>query len=477
MGGGAALGAAVPPARPPSPSPSPLPAGGGGVSFAALDSGILGPLFATEAMRAAFADAAFSAAMLKAEAALARAEARVGLVPDALAGAIEAAGPPDPAELGPRTAVSGVPVIPFVKAVQARLPKDLEPGFHKGATTQDIADTALALRLREAFALLETDLAATIDGLARLASSHRETPCVARTYGQHAAPTTFGLKAALWALGLTEVLSDLPAVREAMLAASLAGPVGNLAALGEAGPAVLDGFAAELGLRADAAAWHTRRARVARTGAWIGLLTGALAKLAVDVAHLASTEVGEVAEPFVPGRGGSSAMPHKRNPVSATVIIAAHAAAKGPIATLYEAMAGAHERPAGLWHAEWHALPQLFGLASGALREARALAEGLTVDTERMRQNLDLTRGLLFADAAAGRLGAALGRGAAHDLVERAAGLVREQSRHLRDVLASLPETAGLDLAPAFDLAPAIRASALWADRALAEIDRARRST
>ena len=444
------------------------------MTFSALDSSILGPLFATDAMRAVFADEAFSAAMLKAEAALARAEARAGLVPEALAGAIEAAGAPDPAELGPRTAVSGVPVIPFVKAVQARLPKALEPGFHKGATTQDIADTALVLQLREAFALLEADLAATIDGLARLARAHRETPCVARTYGQHAAPTTFGLKAALWALGLAEVASDLPAVRGAMLAASLAGPVGNLAALGDAGPAVLEGFAAELGLRADAAAWHTRRARVARTGAWIGLLTGALAKLAVDVAHLASTEVGEAAEPYVPGRGGSSAMPHKRNPVSSTVILAAHAAAKGPVATLYEAMAGAHERPAGLWHAEWHALPQLFGLASGALREARALAEGLTVDPGRMRRNLDLTGGLLFADAAAARLGSALGRGAAHDLVERAAGLVRTEGRHLAEVLAGFPEAAEIDLGPAFDLAPSVRASALWADRALAEIDRVR---
>jgi 3-carboxy-cis,cis-muconate cycloisomerase len=444
------------------------------VTFSALDSEILGPLFATDAMRAAFSDAAFSASMLAVEAALARAEARAGLVPDDLAAAIEAAGAPEPAALGPRTAVAGVPVIPFVKAVQERLPKALEGGFHKGATTQDIADTALALRLREAFALLEADLAAAIDGLAALSRAHRETPCVGRTYGQHAAPTSFGLKAALWALGLAEVFSDLPSVRGAMLAASLGGPVGNLSALGEHGPAVLEDFSAELGLRADAAAWHTRRARVARTGAWLGLVAGGLAKIAADVAHLASTEVGEVAEPHVPGRGGSSAMPHKRNPVSSTVILAAHAAAKGPVTTLLDAMAGAHERPAGLWHAEWHALPTLFGLVSGALREARALAEGLVVDAGRMRANIDLTRGLLFADAAAGRLAPALGRGAAHALVERAAGAVRDEGRHLRDVLAALPEAAGIDLAPAFDLAPSVGASALWTDRALAEIRRLR---
>jgi 3-carboxy-cis,cis-muconate cycloisomerase len=214
------------------------------------------------------------------------------------------------------------------------------------------------------------------------------------------------------------------------------------------------------------------------TGAWLATLMGALAKMATDVVHLASTEVGEVAEPYVPGRGGSSAMPHKRNPVSGTVILAAHAAGKGHLSTLYDAMAASHERPAGPWHAEWQALPQLFGLVSGSLREARTLAGGLMVDRTRMRQNIDVTRGLLFADAVAARLAPKLGRHRAHRLIEDAADKVRTSAVPLRDVLASDPAFAAdvpADaLQAAFDLSPSIEAAAVWVDRALAEIDRVR---
>ncbi len=378
-------------------------------------------------MRACFADEARVGAMLAAEAALARAESRLGLVPEGLAGAIETVQPAslDIAALGSQTAISGVPSIPFVKAVQARLPMELEKSFHKGATTQDILDTALVLRMRDALNLVAADLDAILAGLGSLAEAHRATPCVGRTYGQHAAPLTFGFKVAVWLAGIAEVADQLPEMRKRLLVASLFGPVGTLAGLGDKGPAVLEAFARELGLGVTPIAWHALRARMAGAGAWLALLMGALAKMATDVANLASTEVGEVAEPYVPGRGGSSAMPHKRNPVSCTVILAAHAAATGMAATLSAAMASAHERPAGLWHAEWHVLPSLFGLASGALRESRALAEGLEVDTARMRTNIDITHGLLFADAAAGRLGAKLGRDAAHELVEHAAGEVR----------------------------------------------------
>ena len=209
-------------------------------------------------------------------------------------------------------------------------------------------------------------------------------------------------------------------------------------------------------------------------GCWIAQAIGALAKVATDVAHLASTEVGEAAEPYVPGRGGSSAMPHKRNPVSCTVILAAHAAAPGHAASLLAGMAAAHERPAGPWHAEWHAVPTLFGLLSGALREGRALAEGLEVDPARMRRNLDMTQGLLFADAASARLSTTLGRDAAHRLVERAAGEARRGAMPLSAVLARDPAAAGVDLAPAFDLAPAIAAAGPWVDRAVLAATRVR---
>jgi 3-carboxy-cis,cis-muconate cycloisomerase len=448
------------------------------VTFAAIDSDLLGPLFATDAMRACFSDAARVGAMLQTEAALARAEAKLSLAPEALADAVAAIDPEslDIVAIGRRTAVTGVPTIPFVKAVQARLPKALEPAFHFGATTQDILDTALTLQMREGLRLVATDLDAILTALARLAEAHRSTPCVGRTYGQHAAPITFGFAVAVWLASVAEFADRLPELRGRVLVASLAGPVGTLAGLGAKGPAVLDTFARELGLGTTPVAWHTRRARVAEAGSWVAGLIGALAKVATDVAHLASTEVAEVSEPYVPGRGGSSAMPHKRNPVSSTVILAAHAAARGHAATLLDAMAAAHERPAGLWHAEWHALPPLFGLVSGALREARALAERLEVHPERMAANLGLTHGLLFADAAAARLGAKLGREAAHALIERAAGEVRRSGEGLQEVLERLPEVlgVGIDLAGVFDLAPAIAAASPWIDRALGDAERVR---
>jgi 3-carboxy-cis,cis-muconate cycloisomerase len=441
------------------------------MSFSPLDSELLGPLFTTNAMRACFSDTAWVGGMLAAEAALARSESRCGLAPEALAVAIEAMRPDqfDIAALGLRTGIAGVPTIPFVQAVQQRLPASLERHFHKGATTQDIIDTALVLRMREAFELVADDVAAVIAGLCRLADRHRATPCVGRSYGQHAAPLSFGYKVAVWLMGIADTADRLPELRTRVLVASLGGPVGTLASLGDKGPEVAEEFAQELGLHAAPLCWHTDRGRIAETGAWLVQLIGSLAKLATDVVHLASTEVGEVAEPYVAGRGGSSAMPHKRNPVGATVILAVHAAGKGHASTLFDAMAAAHERPAGLWHAEWNALPMLFGLAAGALHEARALAEGLVVNEHRMGANIDLTRGLLFADAAAARLGAKLGREAAHHLVEQAAEDVRRTGATLAEVLArnQTVRDAEIDLTDAFDVAPAVAAAARWVDPAL----------
>jgi 3-carboxy-cis,cis-muconate cycloisomerase len=447
------------------------------VTFSALDSRLLGPLFATDPMRAAFADEARLAHMIAVEAALARAQGRLGLVPLALAEAIAAVTPADLDldALGAATAVAGVPVIPFVKAMQGRLPTALEPHFHKGATTQDVMDTALVLAMRDGFDLIAAELAAILSALARLAREHRATPCVGRTYGQHAAPITFGFKAAVWLSGIADAAAALPALRERVLVASLGGPVGTLAGLKEHGPAVLEAFAAELGLNAPPLAWHANRSRIAAAGAWLAALIGALAKMAGDVAHLASTEVGEVAEPHVPGRGGSSAMPHKRNPVGATVIFAAHGAAASLVVPLLQGQAAQHERPAGAWHGEWHALPPLFGVASGALREARSLAEGLQVDPERMRENLDLTRGLLFADAVAARLAPRLGREAAHHLVEAAAGRVRAGEGSLREVLArDAAVEPGDSVEAPFDLTPAIAAASPWIDRVIAAAEDAR---
>ncbi|WP_375459228.1 adenylosuccinate lyase family protein [uncultured Enterovirga sp.] len=450
------------------------------MTFSALDSRLLGPLFATETMREVFSDRARLAAMLAAEVALARAEALFGLVPEGLAAALDAIDPDtlDFDALGRGTALAGVPTIPFVKAVGARLPPELEAAFHKGATTQDIVDTALALQMRRGLDLVAADADAILAALTSLAERHRATPQVGRTYGQQAQPLSFGFTVAVWAAGIAEVAAGLPALREAVLRASLGGPVGTLAALGRDGPAVADAFAEELGLAPAPVAWHTRRASMLATGAFLASLVGALGKMATDVADLCSTEIGEVAEPHLPGRGGSSAMPHKRNPVSATVILSAHAAAPGHLVTLAGSMAAAHGRPAGAWHAEWHALPSLFGLASGALAEARRLAEGLVVDPERMRRNLDATRGLLFADAVAARLTASLGRAGAHAMMERLAGRVREAGVMLREAVERDPDFAGrfssADLDAAFDPGPSVAAAAGWIDRVTAEVARVR---
>lgn len=444
------------------------------MTFAALDSALLGPLLTTAEMAAVFSDRAKIEAMLACEMALASAEANVGMVPETLALAIEAVSADvfDLAALGQATALSGVPSIPFLKVLQAHLPKELEPFLHKGATTQDIVDTATVLQMKQAFVLVRADLAQLVASLSELAKKHRLTPCVGRTYGQHAAPITFGFKAIVWCFGIADAAKQLDALENRALTASLFGPVGTFPVADTHAQDILHSYALELGLNTPPIAWHTLRARMAETGSWLAILLGALAKMATDIVSLASTEVGEVAEPFIPGRGGSSAMPHKRNPVACTIILANASAAKGHVMTLLDSMAAAHERPAGAWHAEWHALPQLFGLAAGALREAKLLAAGLVVDEARMRANIDLTRGLLFADAAAGLLATKMGREASHALVEHAAAQVRATGQALHEILRENPAilAAGLadKLADAFDLSPAVAAAANRTDNACA---------
>ncbi len=445
------------------------------MSFSALDSQLLGGLTTTVAMAALFSDENRIAMMLHVETALARSHASFGLAPEELATALERVRPADfdLAALGRGTALSGVPVIPFLKALQALIPKDLEPFLHRGATTQDIVDSSLVLIFRDGLSLIAQDLAAILTGLSAMAEQHRATPCVARSYGQQAAPISFGFRAAVWLAGVADAAARLPDIRRQTLVTSYGGPVGSLAALGDQGPAVLHDVADRLGLATPTIAWHTRRGAMISLGGWLAQTIGALSKMASDVVLLSSTEVGEVAEPHVPGRGGSSAMPHKRNPVSSTVILAAAQAAGGLAGSLYGSMAASQERPAGAWHAEWHALPQLFGLAAGALHEARSLAEGLTIDAARMAENLDLTRGLIYADAAAAALSPLIGRRAAHDLVEAAAADVRDRDMTLLDALLSHPECpAGVTsalLATAFDPGPAVAAASAWTPRAIAQ--------
>jgi 3-carboxy-cis,cis-muconate cycloisomerase len=353
------------------------------MAFSPLDAGLTGPFFADDAVAAVFSDRARLARYLRIEAALAKAQGHRALA-DAL-GKIDA-GAFDAAALGAATADAGVPSIPFLTALRAMLPADLAAKLHHGATTQDLIDTEMALALREADGPTRRHWVASLDGFASLAARHRDLPMMGRTYNRRAAPITFGHKAAQWGLVLAEALDAFPAPA---FRAALGGAVGTLAAMGEGAPAIARRFAEELGLETTEPPAHQSRAPFVAYGLGCAMAMGAAAKIATDILFMQSDEVGEVAEPSSPGRGGSSAMPHKRNPVGCTAILAAHMAASGHAATLIQSMAGALERPAGAWHAEGLALGPLVGLASGTARELATLATGLTVDPARLRANLD----------------------------------------------------------------------------------------
>ncbi|MEV4657316.1 3-carboxy-cis,cis-muconate cycloisomerase [Micromonospora sp. NPDC049301] len=382
---------------------------------------LLGGLSGAADVDAELGDTSLLQAMLDVEAALARAGAECGLLPRATAEAIAGqcrAEQYDPAALGRAADAAGNPVVPLVRALTAAVSGSARPWVHHGATSQDVLDTALVLMAVRAAAPLLRHLADAADAAAGLADTHRDTLQLARTLGQQAAPTTFGLTAAGWLLGLVQARARLEHVC-ATLPAQLGGAVGTLAALGPAGPAVAERFAAHLGLVAPPMPWHTRRQPLLDLAAALGGLVAATGTVAVDVGLLAQTEVGEVAEGGA-GRGGSSAMPHKRNPIDSILVTAAARRAPGLIATLFTAAVQEHQRATGGWHAEWEPLLDLLHLAGGAAARAARMLAGLQVDADRMRANVDGAGGLILAEAVAARLAPALGRGTAHDLVTRA---------------------------------------------------------
>nr|WP_243744994.1 3-carboxy-cis,cis-muconate cycloisomerase [Streptomyces hainanensis] len=397
---------------------------------------MLTPGSAGSPAEAATGDVAFLSAMLDAEAALARAQAARGLIPAAAAEAITAAARAEAFDvrgLALRARAGGNPVIPLVAELTERAGTD---AVHRGATSQDILDTAAMLVAARTRRLVLADLDRAAAGLAALAAAHRNTPMAARTLTQHAVPTTFGLKAAGWLGQLTAArgrLADLP------LPAQLGGAAGTLASFAElsqaeddAGLPLLRGYARELGLAEPMLPWHTLRAPVAELGAALALVTGALGKIAADVLVLARTEIAEVAE--VAG-GGSSAMPHKSNPVLATLIAAAARQAPALAAVLLGALAAEDERPAGAWHAEWQPLRELLRLTGGAAASAAALVERLTVRPDRMRENLRLTGGLLVSERLALALTPELGRDTARRLLRDATRRVTEHGGTLAEAL------------------------------------------
>jgi 3-carboxy-cis,cis-muconate cycloisomerase len=405
-------------------------------------AGLLDPLFRTDAMREIFSDQGRLQGVLDFEAALARAQARLGMIPKRAAPAIEAlcqAKLFNIEALARAAALSGNTAIPIVKALTALVAKRdrKAAGYvHWGATSQDAMDTGLVLQLRNAIDSIDADLARLADALARLARKHKRTPMAARTWMQQALPMTFGFKAASALSSVDRHRARLRELRARVLVVQFGGAVGTLASLGNRGLDVAKALAAELKLGLPDISWHAHRDRVAEVATTLGLLVGTLGKIARDISLMVQTEVGEAFEPAVAGRGGSSTLPHKRNPVGCAVVLAAATKVPALVSVMLAAMVQEHERGLGNWHAEWETLPEICLLSAGALGQLTHVIEGLEIDTTRMRHNLEVTHGLLLAEAVSAALAPKLGRDAAHGLIEEACRRAVERDEPLRDVLA-----------------------------------------
>lgn len=435
------------------------------------DGPILGTLYGSDAMRAVFDEAAYFQRMLDVEAALARVQARLGIIPAEAAGAITAAarfGNLSVAELAASARNVGYPVVGLVAGL-SRAAGEHGGWTHWGATTQDIMDTGTVLQVRDGLALVRAEMVAILRGLLDQAERHRDTVMAGRTHLQHALPVTFGLKCAIWAQPFIGHIERLDQMRPRVERVEFAGAAGTLASLGDQGIAVSDGLATELGLHPSPAPWHVCRDGLAEAVSFLGVLCGSLAKIATDVILLAQNEVAELAEPYVHGRGQSSTMPQKRNPIASEYILATSRGVQALVPLMQGAMAQDHERATGPWQAEALAIPQAFTLAHGALLHMRAIAEGMVVDTARMRANLDVTGGLIVSEAVMMGLAPHLGREEAHHVVKHACDVALAERTTLTEALAREPAvTARLDaaaIARMTDPAAYLGASAAFIDR------------
>ena len=383
------------------------------------DSLLYRDAFGTPAMRAVFCDEAFIKAAAHTEVALARVQGRLGVIPADAAAAIERASASvtiDFAKLKAETDNVGYPIVGLVHQMAPHC-GDAGRYLHWGATTQDIMDTATVLQIRDGIAIIEADLAALDTTLSALAKRHRDTVMAGRTHLQHALPITFGHKVAVWLSMIRRHRERLAQLKPRVLVGQFAGAAGTLASLGDEGLSVHDALMDDLGLGRPTMTWHSARDSVAETVGFLGLVTASLAKIATDIMLMMQTEIGEAFEPFVKGRGASSTMPQKRNPISCELIIAISKAVRQHAALMLDAMLADHERATGPWHLEWIAVPESFIASASALHQARFMLDGLIVDAPRMRHNLDITGGLIVAEAVMMALAKHVGRGAAHDLV------------------------------------------------------------
>jgi len=440
---------------------------------------LLDELFRSGPMEQIFSDLEYLQSLLHFEAALARAEAQTGLFPEAVARAIAAKCQADLFDLRAitsGTARAGNLLIPVIKQLAELVAKD-DPhsaGFvHWGATSQDAIDTATVLQLRRAFELVDRDLLLLSETLAGLAEAHRHTTVVARTWMQQALPTTFGFIVAGW---LDAILRDrirFLEIRPRVLTLQFGGAVGTIAALGANGPAVAEALAKDLLLSVPATPWHTHRDRFAETATTFGICCGTLAKIARDISLHAQTEIAELSEPSAHGRGGSSSMPHKRNPVTCAVVLSAGLRVPPLVSIMLGSMIQEEERGLGGWHAEWETLPEIIRLTSGALQHLTQMLGGLEVHTDRMQTNLQATNGLIFAEAVSMALAERIGKSSAHQLVESACSKALVEQRHLKEIFLQDPALRGhltpADIDRLFDVQSYLGSASNFVDRVLSQ--------
>ena len=408
-----------------------------------IDSSVFRDIFSTEAMRRVWSDENRTAQYLAVERALATVQGRHGIIPREAADEIVRncdIAKIDMARLKAQTERIGYPVLGVVSQLNALCRDRLGEYCHWGATTQDITDTATVLQVREGLALVDADLAAIAEALASLARKHRDTPMAGRSNLQQAIPITFGYKMATILAAVERHRARLAELRPRVLVGEFGGACGTLASIEKGAMETQAGLMHELGLGVPAIAWHTVRDNIAEVGCFLALVGGTLGKIAMDVKLLMQTEVAEAYEPFAHGRGSSSTMPQKRNPISSCYIHGAVSMVRQHAAALLDACVADHERSTGPWEIEWIALPEAFCLTAGALKQTRAVLDGLEVDARRMRTNLDLTNGLVMSEAVMMGLGPYLGREHAHDLVYDLCRQAIAEDRPLIDLLAATPE-------------------------------------
>jgi 3-carboxy-cis,cis-muconate cycloisomerase len=402
-----------------------------------LDSILFRDAFGTPRMRAVFSDFALISRYVEVEIALARAQARCGVIPAEAAEQIAAKSNVSSLDfdlLGRETDIVGYPILPLVHQLVKQC-EDAGRYVHWGATTQDIMDTAVVLQVREGLKIIDEDIAELRGILAKLARKYRDTPMAGRTHLQQALPITFGYKVAIWLAMFDRHAERLVQLKPRVLVGEFAGAAGTLASLGDKGFEVQQAFCEELGLGVPVATWHVARDGLAETTNLLGLITGSLGKIALDVIIMASTEFAEVSEPFVKGRGASSTMPQKRNPISSELMLAAAKAVRQHAGLMLDATIHDFERATGPWHAEWIAIPESFLLTAGALHQAKFALAGLIVDEEQMAKNLKLSRGLIVAEAVMMELAPHIGRQQAHDVVYDACRIANEKGGSLSEAL------------------------------------------